>query len=392
MRNNKNYISLITHSKAQGGANIAANRISNNLKKKFKIENIYCDKSNIFKNLKYILARFLVKIFIKNENFLNSLNLFSRVNILKAKGKVLFLNWIGEETVSLDDLIKINKPIIWTAHDLWPFTATEHFINNSNKNYYLEEDCKNNFLKSFIFRKKKKLFKKKNIILITNSKWLYNFSKKSTLTKRATIHQIYNPIETKIWKEIDTKKARSNLNLNTKKNYILIGAHGGIKNFRKGSDLFINSLEYLKDFKDNFDIIVLGNDTNKIEFINGYRFHFRKFTLSKNEQISFHSAANLTVSPSRGESIPQFIVETLLCGNPVVSFDIGGMNEVIKHKVNGFLAKPFNIYDFAKGAKYCLEKISKKNINLQRRKLIKVFDEKTNLKKYSNVLSNLNHK
>ena len=54
------------------------------------------------------------------------------------------------------------------------------------------------------------------------------------------------------------------------------------------------------------------------------------------EQIYYHSASELTVSPSRGESIPQFIVETLLCKNPTVSFNIGGMNEIIDHKKTVF--------------------------------------------------------
>ena len=92
MNKKSNYkLSLITHSKAQGGANIAANRLSNNLKKKFKIETIYCNNSNILKYLKFLIARILVKLFIKNEYLLNSLNLFSRISINKLNGKPILL-------------------------------------------------------------------------------------------------------------------------------------------------------------------------------------------------------------------------------------------------------------------------------------------------------------
>ena len=127
MNKNKFTLSLITSSKEQGGANIAAQRIKLNLKKKFNVQSIYCDEKNFFKSIKYFFARFLVKIFIKEENYLNSLNLFSRVNINKLKGDLLILNWIGEETISIDDLIKIQKPIIWIIHDMWALTSTEHF-------------------------------------------------------------------------------------------------------------------------------------------------------------------------------------------------------------------------------------------------------------------------
>ena len=67
-----------------------------------------------------------------------------------AKGKLIFLNWIGEETVSVKDLIFNKRPIIWIAHDLWPFTATEHFLENPNKKKYLQKDASKNFLKNYI--------------------------------------------------------------------------------------------------------------------------------------------------------------------------------------------------------------------------------------------------
>ena len=70
-----------------------------------------------------------------------------------------------------------------------------------------------------------------------------------------------------------------------------------------------------------------------------YNFNFRKFTSNKTDQMFFHSASELTESPSRAESIPQFIVETILCNNPVVSFDIGGMSEIIDHKKNQTISK-----------------------------------------------------
>ena len=92
MNKNKYKLSLITLSKNQGGANIAAQRIKLNLQTKFKIQSIYCKKKNFFQYLKYLLARIMVKVFIKNQFFLNSLNLFSRINLSEAKGNILFLN------------------------------------------------------------------------------------------------------------------------------------------------------------------------------------------------------------------------------------------------------------------------------------------------------------
>ena len=387
-------LSLITESKSNGGANIAAERIKLNLKNKFKIQSIYCDHNNFLKKLKYFFARLLVKIFIRDDLFLNSINLFTRINLGEIKGDILLLNWIGKETISINDLNNINKPIIWISHDMWPSTATEHFLKDPFQKYYSEKNISGNFLKKVAFEKKKIFFKKKNIIIITNSKWMKNFFNNSPLTKKVKTQTIYNPIEGNIWIRKKSKYAKKKLGLDIRKKYILVGAHGGFKNYRKGLDLFIESLEYLQHLNREFEIIILGNDKNKTEIISGFKFNFRKFTSSKYDQVLYHSAANLIASPSRGESIPQFIVETLLCKNPVVSFDIGGMNEIIKHKFNGYLAKPFDKKDFANGMLHCLNNLKTKNIKIFRKKLLKMFDKKINSDCYSKTIKNflLDHK
>ena len=92
----------------------------------------------------------------------------------------------------------------------------------------------------------------------------------------------------------------------------------------------------------------MGSEKDEKKIINDFVFNFRKFTTNKKKQIFYHSVADLTIVPSRAESIPQFAVETLLCENRVVSYDIGGLNEIVKHKVNGYLANPFDTKDLQK--------------------------------------------
>ena len=102
-------LTLITLSKSQGGASIAAERIRLNLRKKFKIQSIYSKNLGFFQNIKYMFAKLITKIFIRNELLLNSPNLFSKVDLKDVKGKIIFLNWIGEETISINDLISTKK-------------------------------------------------------------------------------------------------------------------------------------------------------------------------------------------------------------------------------------------------------------------------------------------
>ena len=138
MQNLKRKLTIISASKNKGGANIAASRIKNNLKKNFQIQSVYSNKNNIYFKLKYFLARLLVKFFANDKSLLNSLNIFTTLNLNDINGDVIIVNWIGEETISLNDLIKLNKPIIWIAHDLWLCTSTEHFLKNPFKKSYIK--------------------------------------------------------------------------------------------------------------------------------------------------------------------------------------------------------------------------------------------------------------
>ena len=49
---------------------------------------------------------------------------------------IVHLNWIGNEFLSLKEIIKINKKIIWTVHDDWLKNVITHIGNEDNNNYF----------------------------------------------------------------------------------------------------------------------------------------------------------------------------------------------------------------------------------------------------------------
>ena len=46
-------------------------------------------------------------------------------------------------------------------------------------------------------------------------------------------------------------------------------------------------------------------------------------------------------------------MESLACGTPVVAFNIGGMSDLIKPEYDGYLAKPYDSKDLARGIDRC---------------------------------------
>ena len=385
----KKKISFIVDRSSSGGAMIAASRIKKILRKNFEVDCLYSKERNYYEKLKILISKIISKLFIKDRFYLNSLNIFSRLNIEKSKSDLINIHWIGNEIISLNDLINTEKKIIWTMHDLWPLTSTEHFLINPKKKSYQFRDTKNNFLKKKIFIKKKKLFSNKNIFLVSNSKWLETFAKKSELTKNVKIRTIYNPIETNFWKRREIFSSKISLGLNIEKKYILFGAQGGVNNPRKGGELFLNSIQHLNYDLDNLEIIILGGSRNYIDKIYGIKCHFRELEKDKKKQLLYHSISSTTVSASKAESLPQFIVETILCKNPVATFNVGGINEIVTHKKNGYISNKISPISLANAISYCLSSINKKYLTVSENKLRKMFNENKIENEYKKLINEI---
>ena len=69
-----------------------------------------------------------------------------------------------------------------------------------------------------------------------------------------------------------------------------------------------------------------------------------------------YSAVDVFVTPSLADNFPNTIVESMACGTPVVGFNVGGIPDLIKHKVTGYLAEYKNANDLSAGIEWVLSK------------------------------------
>ena len=70
--------------------------------------------------------------------------------------------------------------------------------------------------------------------------------------------------------------------------------------------------------------------------------------------VELYSVAHLFVIPSLQDNLPNTIIESMLCGTPVVGFNTGGIPEMIEHRVNGYLAEYKSSADLAAGMSWVL--------------------------------------
>ena len=71
-------------------------------------------------------------------------------------------------------------------------------------------------------------------------------------------------------------------------------------------------------------------------------------------------------------------------------FDIGGNNELIDHKINGYLAQPYDEEDLANGIKWVLNYANPKELEENaRNKILKKFSHEHLLEDYLNLFASI---
>jgi glycosyltransferase involved in cell wall biosynthesis len=395
MIKNKIYIKHVSYSNYIGGASIAANNIYISIKKHLKSEFISADdyskrkNINIKTKIRIFLGRLPKLFFLKNFNQSLSFNLLNspllkKIQEQKSKKQIINLHWINRETLSIKDISKINYPLIWTCHDMWPVLGAKHieFKNTNFKNYSLINRILN--LDYLTWKKKIKYLSKKRIIFIVPSKWLKQKIEASKIYKNKKIFVIGNPINTKFWKKIKL--------INTKKEKIPIIAFGGVginKDLNKGLKLAIKIFEYLNNnlnFK--FKVIFFGDNIPKRK----YKFNYEsQGYLNKNQMRELYSKTKIVLITSKIESFCQVAAEAQSCEVPIIAYKTSGLNDVIKNKSSGELVNNYNYVLFAKKIKSLLEnkELLKKYSKNARRHIVKNYDSKIIAKKYIKIYKNI---
>ena len=397
----------LAYSNYLGGASKATNRLHRALIKKGINSIILVDETNnedhtIINNTsffsKYLiyLRKFitwpLIKLFKTKNTSNHSISLLpSRwvKYINSSDADLVNLHWVQRETISISDIAKIQKPIVWTIQDMWAFAGAEHYTTDFRwrEGYTSKNRVKGEIgfdINYWTWSRKIKHWKSP-IKMIAPSNWIAGLIKESQLMKNWDVEIIPNCIDTRIWQPLNKTYARKLLNLPQNVPILLYGAIGGEKDPRKGFNLFVDSLKYIKNNKSFKDIQILVFGQKNSDYKNNIDFPIHNLG-TVNDDIhlrTIYSAADLMAIPSRQDNLPNTGLEAGSIGLPVVAFNIGGLSDIILHKYNGYLANPFNTKDFANGLIWVLKQKDNLKLNLKvRRHTINTFSYELIASKY----------
>ncbi|OCX50662.1 hypothetical protein BEL04_23110 [Mucilaginibacter sp. PPCGB 2223] len=284
---------------------------------------------------------------------------------LVAGADILHLHWTNFGFLSIDNLKELarsGKPIVWTLHDMWSFTGgchyagtCDHFKKQCGDCYFLRNPHPNDLSHS-VWKEKLALFADRpNITFVTCSNWLAGEAKKSALLNGFRIEAIPNPIDTTVYAPKDKAAARKKRGIGTGVKLILFGA-ANIMDRRKGLPYLVEALNILKSKhpSDQVEIAIFGK--NKHFDVNQLPFPVHQLGLisSQADLVEIYSMADITVSPSVEDNLPNIIMESMACGTPVAAFDTGGIPDLIDHLQNGYMALYRSGEDLARGIRHIL--------------------------------------
>jgi Glycosyltransferase len=309
---------------------------------------------------------------------------------------IIHLHWINHGFLSpkfLAEIDELEKPVVWTFHDSNAFTGGCH-VRYSCENYFkecgncplLRSSGKNDFSHKTWLRKKK-AYSELNCHIVAPSRWMADSVKLSSLMGFREVTVIPNTIETEVFKPYVKSEAKKILKIDPKKFVLMSGFMPSKNDKHKGTSYLIDALKDLATrpgiIKEHIELVIFGNkDSAEMP-----EFPFKTTflgTISNDAHLAkCYSAADVFITPSLEDNLPNTVMESLSCATPVVAFKTGGIPDMVKHLENGYLAEYESSEDLATGIEWLYHDENAPEIQKEaRRTILNQFSEQVIAEKH----------
>ncbi|MBD2208370.1 glycosyltransferase family 4 protein [Nostoc linckia FACHB-104] len=258
--------------------------------------------------------------------------------------------------------LTVAKPAVFTLHDMWSFTGHCSYSYDCDRwkigcgkcpypDTYPGCYIDNTHLE---WKLKKWVFRRSNITIVAPSNWLAAQARQSIL-QDIPIHHIPYGIDTEAYQPLEREQCRSILGIAPHKKVLLFTALN-LKDKRKGGDLLLKILQNLPtSLKADTVLLTIGNSGEDIsKAVDMATYNLGYLNSDRLKSIAY-SAADLFIFPTRADNLPLVLQESMACGTPMISFKIGGVPDLVRPDVTGYLASPEDTQDFCRGIVQLLE-------------------------------------
>jgi glycosyltransferase involved in cell wall biosynthesis len=262
---------------------------------------------------------------------------------------IIHLHWVSK-FLDWTTFFKNNKkPIVWTLHDMAPFTGGYHCVSDVNVDK-AKQLIKNQELKKI------ELLENQKIYVVGPSQWQSDNAKNSLVMADFKHFNIPNCINDANFRPIDkaTKKIiRRRFEITEEEKVLFfVGDQLGLE--RKGFKYLNQALSILSQ---KITLLVVGNGFDA-KFFEGLQHRIIDIgaVYSSEKLAELYQISDAVISPSIEDNLPNIMLESWACGIPFIGFPIGGIKEYVKTNINGYLCATISAEDLALGIKTVINK------------------------------------
>lgn len=284
---------------------------------------------------------------------------------------VIIAHWVSNFVTAgtLRDLNRMSlAPILWYFMDMAPLTGGCHYAFDCTG--YMRQ-CGNcpqlgagkgtQDLSHRQWYSKWANLQKTNITAVAASSWLQNQLESGSVFRNKRHEKILLAVDPMIFCPIPQEKARKQLNLPVGRKIIFFGANR-LHEERKGIRYLFGALRLLHAMlgdnvalRDQILVVMAGETGDMAELDIPFEHKSVGFLMGDVMLATGYQAADVFVNASVEEAGPMMVNESILCGTPVVSFEMGVAVDLVHTGKTGYKARLKDEQDMAAGLRRVLE-------------------------------------
>lgn len=246
-------------------------------------------------------------------------------------------------------------PVVWTLHDMWAITgnAAHTFGDNSwksgraGKGEHRRSPAMGLPTGNYLIKRKQKLYAGSDLHIVSPSRWLYNMTAESPLTKSKPLYHIPNPIDTNYFRPKDKTVSRQMLGLPADAPVItFVSERLFASEFKGGAELLhiLHLLDAQLDRK--VYLLMIGRDQLPGTFKH-LECVYTGYVKDTEKMMQCYSASDIFFYPTKADNLPNVLIEAGSCETACITFDVGGCKEIVQNGVTGYVIPPGDQQQFA---------------------------------------------
>ena len=250
------------------------------------------------------------------------------------------------------------KPVAVTLHDMWPFTGhcgysygCERWKTGCGSCPHLDvAPAVHRDATAAEWRLKRWVYERAPLTVVAPSQWMATLARQGLLA-RFPVHHIPSGVDTDVFRPLDPQHCRSLLGIPRDRKVLLWLAarldpsHEDAR--RKGAEIVPAALQRLPEaIRRHVFLLLIGNGSERVAETAGLPSLSLGFVANDNLKAIAYSAAHLVLFPTRADNLPLVLLESLACGTPMVATRVGGVPEIVRDGVTGYLAAADDVPDF----------------------------------------------